>query len=78
MSKTKTAEELLDDIEIWDGVFVHSKNAREAMIKFAKIHVIKALTKATRVLDINTDANYIKHPTKERILNPILLIILNK
>lgn len=23
-----TAEELLDNIEIWDGVFVHSKNAK--------------------------------------------------
>ena len=34
-----TAEELLDNIEIWDGVFVHSKNAKQAMIEFAKLHV---------------------------------------
>ena len=33
------AEELLDNIEIWDGVFVHSKNAKQAMIEFAKLHV---------------------------------------
>ena len=43
-----TAEELLDNIEIWNGVFfVHSKNAREAMIEFAKLHVTQALKQAS-------------------------------
>ena len=42
-----TAEELLDNIEIWDGVFVHSKNAKQAMIEFAKLHVEEALKKAS-------------------------------
>ena len=42
-----TAEELLDNIEIWDGVFVHSKNAKQAMIEFAKLHVEAALKKAS-------------------------------
>ena len=41
-----TAEELLDNIEIWDGVFVHSKNAKKAMIEFAKLHVTEALKQA--------------------------------
>ena len=44
-----TAEELLDNIEIWDGVFVHSKNAKQAMIEFAKLHVEAALTEASKV-----------------------------
>ena len=42
-----TAEELLDNIEIWDGVFVHSKNAKQAMIEFAKLHVEAALKEAS-------------------------------
>ena len=42
-----TAEELLDNIEIWDGVFVHSKNAKQAMIEFAKLHVEQALKQAS-------------------------------
>ena len=42
-----TAEELLDNIEIWDGVFVHSKNAKQAMIEFAKLHVEQALKEAS-------------------------------
>jgi len=43
MSKIPTAEEFLDNIEIWDGIFVHNKSAKKAMIEFAKLHVKVAL-----------------------------------
>ena len=43
-----TAEELLDNIEIWDGVFVHSKNAKQAMIEFAKLHAVEILKKLSK------------------------------
>ena len=43
-----TAEELLDNIEIWDGVFVHSKNAKQAMIEFAKLHTVEILKKLSK------------------------------
>lgn len=42
-----TAEEKLDSIEIWDGVFVHSHSARQAMIEFARLHVKAALKEAS-------------------------------
>lgn len=41
-----TAEEFLNNIEIWDGVFVHSSNAQQAMIEFAKLCVEDALKEA--------------------------------
>ena len=58
-----TAEELLDNIEIWDGVFVHSKNAKQAMIEFAKLHVTEALKKASEKAEIE-DLSY-----DDRIVN---------
>ena len=58
-----TAEELLDNIEIWDGVFVHSKNAKQAMIEFAKLHVIEALKEASEKAEIE-DLSY-----DDRIVN---------
>lgn len=41
----------------------------ESMIEFAQMHVEAALKKATHVLDVNNDADYIEHPTPRRILN---------
>ena len=58
-----TAEELLDNIEIWDGVFVHSKNAKQAMIEFAKLHVIEALKEVSEKAEIE-DLSY-----DDRIVN---------
>ena len=58
-----TAEELLDNIEIWDGVFVHSKNAKQAMIEFAKLHVTEALKEASEKAEIE-DLSY-----DDRIVN---------
>ena len=52
-----TAEELLDNIEIWDGVFVHSKNAKQAMIKFAKLHVTEALKEAFNNSEMRVSEN---------------------
>ena len=52
-----TAEELLDNIEIWDGVFVHSKNAKQAMIEFAKLHVTEALKEASENVEHLWDDN---------------------
>ena len=48
MSKIPTAEEFLDNIEIWDGIFVHNKSAKKAMIEFAKLHVEAALKEAEK------------------------------
>ena len=58
-----TAGELLDNIEIWDGVFVHSKNAKQAMIEFAKMHVTEALKEASEKAEIE-DLSY-----DDRIVN---------
>jgi hypothetical protein len=53
-----TAEELLDNIEIWNGVFfVHSKNAREAMIEFAKLHVEAALKEASENVNLKESSS---------------------
>jgi hypothetical protein len=41
----------------------------ESMIEFAQMHVEAALKKATHVLDVNNDADYIEYPTPRRILN---------
>ena len=52
-----TAEELLDNIEIWDGVFVHSKNAKQAMIEFAKLHVTEALKEASENVNLKESSS---------------------
>ena len=52
MSKIPTAEEFLDNIEIWDGIFVHSKNAKQAMIEFAQLHVQAALEAADNSAEV--------------------------
>ena len=65
-----TAKKVLDDIEIWDGVFVHSSNAEKAMIKFAKYHVKQALEEALYsipCLGSNTDI-----PTYEEVEKEVL------
>lgn len=36
-------------------------------IEFTKLHVRAALEEASHVLDTNADADYIEHPTAERI-----------
>jgi hypothetical protein len=48
MGKIPTAEEFLNNIEIWDGIFVHSHNAKKAMIQFAKLHVEAALNAVSK------------------------------
>lgn len=68
-----TAEEFLDNIEIWDGVFVPSKNAKQAMIEFAKLHTEAALKSASE----KASTSYSEEPllgevyniNKESILN---------
>ena len=80
-----TTKKLLDNIEIWDGVFVHSKNAIEVMIEFAKIHVEAALKEASEkasveytdltsgeifdYTDVITDDNVGADVNKDSILN---------
>ena len=65
-----TAEELLDNIEIWDGVFVHSKNAKQAMIEFAKLHV-KEIQKLQKSKYYAGESGYIKKEEFIEILNDI-------
>ena len=64
------AEELLDNIEIWDGVFVHSKNAKQAMIEFAKLHV-KEIQKLQKSKYYAGESGYIKKEEFIEILNDI-------
>ncbi len=40
----------------------------KAMIKFAKLHVEAALEQASKVFDVNTDGDYLEHPTSERVI----------
>ena len=70
MSKIPIAEEFLDNIEIWDGIFVHNKSAKKAMIEFAKLHVEAALKEA-EIAGQNNWGNSKK--MKDAILNSYLL-----
>ena len=45
------------------------KTTTEFNEKFAKLHVEEALKKASNILDVNSDGDYINHPTHDKILN---------
>ena len=61
--KTPTAEEFLKSKN-----YHHSEDYYSLLVKFAKIHVEAALKKASKVFDVNTDGDYLKHPTSERVI----------
>lgn len=72
MNNIPTAEEFLNNFRFEAGKVIGNRDfdimalyARE----FAKLHVEAALKAATHVLDVNADADYIKYPTKDSILN---------
>ena len=67
MEEIPTAEEYLK------RMLKMGMSSSEIMKGFAKRHTENALKEASKVLDTNTDADYVEHPTKERILNSYLL-----
>ena len=62
-----TISHFYDDIT--DQMVVPSSQLEQAMVDFAKMHVVQALKEASNVLTVDNDGDYINHPTKDSILN---------
>lgn len=69
MNKIPTAEEFLLQKGCSKGENDSFEDVLEYYLtEFAKLHVEAALKAASSVLDVNNDADYIEHPTEERII----------
>jgi F420-dependent methylenetetrahydromethanopterin dehydrogenase len=67
MSKILTITEFKN--KEYSNVYWDENTAEDFAIEFAKIKVQEALKQARKVLDVNTDGDYIDHPTSERIVD---------
>lgn len=47
----------------------HPPNPKQVAVAFAKLHVTEALKQAGKVLDTNADADFLKYPTVEGIID---------
>ena len=71
-NKIPTAEEFLNNYRFEAGEMIGNRDFDTMALyakEFAKLHVQAALEEASHVLDVNADADYVKYPTKDSILN---------
>ena len=64
MSKIPTAEEFVNQYD-WEN---STLDIPSVLREFAKLHVEAALEQASKVFDVNTDGDYLEHPTSERVI----------
>ena len=71
MNKIPTAEEFIQQFAQdfktkYEG---NGGTVKNLMIEFGKLCAQAALKEASKVLEVNSDGDYIEHPTSEKILN---------